>query len=94
MRPSSNTSSAVIFSPKYAISLALWTVFVDQRPGALRRLRGSLNDLREAGIEPDSLESCLGDTPRDRALGEVYRSYAAALRQLQDRGWCDDACRR
>ncbi len=67
-----------------------WTKFVKRRPGALGRLRGALNDLREAGIDPDTLaEHASGH--RDGDLAELFRLYTAALERCARAGWVDDA---
>ncbi len=67
-----------------------WTAFVRRRPGTLGRLRGALNDLREAGIDADTLAEN-ASARRDVDLADLYRLYTAALDRCAKAGWVDDA---
>ncbi len=67
-----------------------WTDFVRRRPGTLGRLRGALNDLREAGIDPETLAEHTSEG-RDGDLAELYRLYTAAMEDCAKAGWVDDA---
>jgi ATP-dependent helicase/nuclease subunit B len=67
-----------------------WARFVDRRPGAARHLLTTLQELREAGIEPADLAACTDD-PRESDLAGLYALYHAALAERASTGWTDDA---
>lgn len=51
-----------------------------QRPGLHRALQATLDELRAAGLAPESLpEGAFADHKKHRELREVFRRYAAAL---------------
>jgi hypothetical protein len=68
-----------------------WSRFVEQRPGAARRLTGTLDELREAGIEPGIFEELACGRPQDEALAALYASYVAELDDKKEKCWVDEA---
>lgn len=68
-----------------------WSRFVERRPGAAGRLMRSLNELREAGIAPPSLDACCADHAGMQWLTEIYRSYGERLQRAEKDCWTDEA---
>jgi ATP-dependent helicase/nuclease subunit B len=65
-------------------------VFLGRRPGALRGLADSLNDLREAGISAAATLAA-ASTAAEREVAEIYGAYERALEDLARRGLADEA---
>jgi ATP-dependent helicase/nuclease subunit B len=68
-----------------------WTRFVALRPGTLGPLLGSLDELREAGIDAAAVRAAAAGDARAADLGEIHAGYEAALERLLPRGFADDA---
>jgi len=68
-----------------------WAGFAASRPGVVGRLAATLDELREAGVEPAALGTEAGDLPRDRALAELYEAWTRWLEQLGRDGVTDEA---
>jgi len=68
-----------------------WSRFVERRPGALGPLLGSIDALREAGVDAPALRGVAAGDSRASDLGEIYESYAASVERLLPRGFSDDA---
>jgi hypothetical protein len=67
--------------------------FVRSRPGCLASLLSTIEDLREAGVGPETAAGVEGLSPEGRTLVRLYRGYAAALAALARKGWSDRAGR-
>lgn len=67
--------------------------YIEACPGALAALRSTMDDLREAGVEPAAARRVKGLTPRGREILELYARYAAAVESLANRGLADRAGR-
>lgn len=68
-----------------------WTAFVHERPGAIRSLRETLQDLRDAGILPAELAGAVDDDPRSADLAALYRGYSRELERAGADGRVDGA---
>jgi len=68
-----------------------WSRFVDRRPGVGRRLAGTLNELREAAIDPGDLGAVARGQRWDEELADLYAAYVSQLNERRENGWVDEA---
>lgn len=94
VRPPRALSSLLLDAVAQRVLLRLegnhWARFVGSRPGALGRIRASLNDLREAWIDPKQAGS-EARSSSERALVAIYAGYWKALEDGAAGGWGDAA---
>jgi RecB family exonuclease len=61
------------------------------RPGALAALAATMDDLRDAGVDPDAAASVAGVSERGREAVRLYGEYYARMAALSGRGLADRA---
>jgi len=67
--------------------------FVASRPGSIKALLSTMEDLREAEVDPERACGVTGFSSDGQAVVQLYRAYAAALTALGRQGWSDRAGR-
>jgi len=65
--------------------------YAASRPGSVSALLSTMDDLREAGADPDRARSVKGLSAGGRRTLAIYRAYAAGLEALLEKGLSDRA---
>lgn len=69
----------------------LWATLARRRPGLVRALAETLNDLREAGTTPGDAAAACAAFERGDDLARTFAAYHEALEATAARGWTDAA---
>ncbi|MCP3980871.1 MAG: hypothetical protein GY716_16335 [bacterium] len=89
-RLSKRLGEALVRRVAYAEEQNAWSEFVRRRPGTIRGLAASLQDLREAGLTPGDVSAACREES-EHALGRLYAAYCRELDTVSRRGFADEA---